>query len=407
MVDFSNIRVLVTDDDEAIRDTLGETLLDLGFQHVEMAANGEEALETLDRKETDLLLLDLAMPKIRGEEVVEVALDRDPDLIIIVITGFATLEKAVTLMKRGIYDLLRKPFNPHILAKKLESALLKHQAQKEGEEKPKDFGDFELIEEISRGGMGVIWRVREKATDEIVALKILIAGDQATDEQVLRFHREASTIAELRHPHIVSIRRIGVHKGQHYIAMDFIDGRPLDMWIEHKDPPLRTILHVLVQAGMALHYAHEREILHRDLKPSNILVDERMQPHIIDFGLAKSIRDNLRITEGRRLHGTIGYIAPERFGEKDRQLDARSDIYSLGVILYEILTGTYPYRLMRELDFLPDFSSTPSPPFHFRPELSRELSDAAMRAIALKPRDRFGSTREFMQVLRDCERGLL
>jgi len=399
VVDFNSVRVLVADDDESIRETLLEALIAMGFDNVRLAEDGERALEALGGEATDLVLLDLVMPKIRGEEVVDVALGRYPDLVIIVITGFATLDKAVSLMQKGIYDLVRKPFSPYTLARKIESALLKHEARMEGNGEEKDFGDFELLDEVSRGGMGVIWKAREKESGDVVALKVLLAGKKATDEQVLRFHREADTISKLEHPAIVSIRRVGAHKGAHYIAMDFIDGKPLDEWIEYNDPPLHAVLDVLRETAEALHFAHERHFLHRDLKPSNILVDKKRKPRIIDFGLAKSLRDDLRITERRHLHGTVGFMAPERFSDRGEGVDVRSDIFSLGVILYEILTGTFPYRMLKELEFLPDFGKPPAPPIAFRPELSESLSDSALKAIALDPVDRFQTALEFSKAL--------
>ena len=161
-MDFTKVRVLVADDDESIRETLREALLTMGFEHVRLAEDGERALEVLGEEETDIVLLDLVMPHIQGEGVVDVAMGRYPDLVIIVITGFATLEKAVSLMQKGIYDLIRKPFSPYTLGRKIESALLKREALAEGANRETDFGDFELLEEVSRGGMGVIWKAREK-----------------------------------------------------------------------------------------------------------------------------------------------------------------------------------------------------------------------------------------------------
>jgi FixJ family two-component response regulator len=400
-VDFSGIRVLVADDDLVIRETLVESLLTMGFKEITTAGDGQETLECLNRSETDLLLLDLAMPRVRGEEVVEIALAQNSALVIIVITGFATLDKAVDLMKKGIYDLIRKPFHYSILARKIEAAIEKSRARKAERAGERDFGEFLLVEEISRGGAGVVWKAVEKETGDAVALKVLLAGEKATDEQILRFHREAATIAELRHPNIVAIRRIGAFKGQHFIAMDFIDGLPLDEWIERKNPGLRTILGVIAQVGRTLYYAHGREILHRDLKPSNILVDGRQTPHIIDFGLAKSIRDNLRITRKSRLHGTIGYIAPERFHDRGGEEDLRTDLFSLGVILYEILESRLPYPMFQDGQLLPDFSCPPALP-RPRPGMPGELPAIALRAVAVRPEDRFGDALEFVRAIERC-----
>src|SRR5690606_24020553 len=152
---------------------------------------------------------------------------------------------------------------------------------------PRDFGDYELLEEIARGGMGIVYRARQKSLDRIVAVKLLPFGTLTSAEYVKRFRAEASAAASLRHPNIVSGQEVGVYEGQHYLVMNFINGVPLSRLAGQGPLPAMQAAAYLASIAEAVHYAHEHSILHRDLKPSNVLVDENNQPQVTDFGLAK------------------------------------------------------------------------------------------------------------------------
>src|SRR5215470_17690807 len=154
------------------------------------------------------------------------------------------------------------------------------------------FGDYELVEEIARGGMGIVYKARQVSLDRIVAVKMLLFGQYASNEFIQRFRTEASAAASLQHPNIVAIHEVGVHQGQHYFAMDFVDGPNLAQFIRDQPLPAKRAATYVKAAAEAIQFAHERRILHRDLKPSNILIDSNDQPRITDFGLAKRIRDS-------------------------------------------------------------------------------------------------------------------
>lgn len=214
---------------------------------------------------------------------------------------------------------------------------------------PRRFGDYELLEEIARGGMGIVYKARQLSLDRFVAVKMLLLGQYATDEFIHRFRVEASAAASLQHPNIVAIHDVGVHQGQHYFAMDFVDGPNLAQIIrDHPLPPKRAAAYVKA-AAEAIHFAHERRILHRDLKPSNILIDSSDQPRITDFGLAKRLDASMSGGEAFQLTltgqtlGSPNYIPPEQASVQRGKIGPRSDVYSLGAVLYHALTGRPPF----------------------------------------------------------------
>ena len=174
------------------------------------------------------------------------------------------------------------------------------------------FGDYELLEEIARGGMGVVFRARQKSLHRIVALKMILGGQLASAEQVHRFHVEAAEAGCLDHPNVVPIYQVGVEEGQHYFSMKLIEAGPLDQHLTRLRQNLPAAVRLLIVVARAVHYAHQRGILHRDLKPGNILLDSDDQPHVTDFGLAKHLGDAAGQTQTGAVVGTPSYMAPEQ-----------------------------------------------------------------------------------------------
>jgi serine/threonine protein kinase len=217
-----------------------------------------------------------------------------------------------------------------------------------GEEKPEAgrFGDYELLEELGRGGMGVVYKACQRSLNRIVAIKMVQSQRLASEAMVQRFQLEAEAAASLRHPNIVAIHEVGAHAGQHYFSMDFIEGRSLAETISDSRFAIsdfrRSAQWVKIIAE-AVHYAHQHGILHRDLKPSNILLDAKDEPHVTDFGLARRLEGESTLTLSGEVPGSPAYMAPEQAGGAARRITIAADLYSLGAILYELLTGRPPF----------------------------------------------------------------
>ncbi len=248
-------------------------------------------------------------------------------------------------------------------------------------------GDCELLEELGRGGMGVVYRARELGLARIVALKILRDPSAASAVDVARFRAEASAAAQLDHPHIVPVYAVGDHEGQPYFIMKLIEGQSLARRLADGPIPPREAAALLAPIARAVDHAHRHGVLHRDLKPSNILVDREGRPHVADFGLAKRLDVDLDLTSSGAIVGTPGYMAPEQIGMGRGRISPASDVYSLGAILYQMLTGRPPFQAASALDtiFLV-LEQDPLPPRLLNPRVDRDLELIALKCLQ-KPAD--------------------
>ena len=255
-------------------------------------------------------------------------------------------------------------------------------------------GSYELVEEIDRGGQGVVYRARQPGTGRDIALKRLIAGSFSSRSSRERFQREIEASSSLSHPGIVTIHGYEVVDGLPLMAMEWIDGIPINRWAHPKDSKPRTdkeIFHIFLDLCSAVHHAHQNGVLHRDLKPSNVLVSEDGRPHILDFGLAKLLAASGEVTISGPFAGTPAYASPEQFNAE--RLDIRSDVYSLGVILYEMLTGQRPYHPEKGIpQFFEALERRDFPrPSSVRPGLSAEIDWVCDRALASDRMERYQS----------------
>ena len=266
-----------------------------------------------------------------------------------------------------------------------------------------DFGDYELLEEMGRGGQGIVYRARQKSLNRTVALKILGLGQWATNTHLKRFHLEAEAAASLDHPCIVPIYEIGERDGSCYFSMKLIEGEPLDVGVGRKQDP-RQAANLIAKLARTVHYAHEHGVLHRDIKPGNILVDSKGQPHLTDFGLARLVETTDSVTRTREMLGTPSYMAPEQAdGQTDRITNA-TDVYGLGAVLYHLFTGHPPflggtaYKTIRLL-----LETEPRHPQLWNPKLDRDLSTICLKCLEKDPQRRYPTA---LALAEDLERWL-
>lgn len=246
----------------------------------------------------------------------------------------------------------------------------------------KTFGDYELLSEIARGGMGVVYRARQTGLNRIVALKMILAGRLANAEDVQRFRTEAEAAARLSHPNIVNIYDIGEINGQHFFSMELIEGASLSQRLTQGPMAGRAAARCVLKIARAVQYAHAQGILHRDLKPSNILMDASDEPHITDFGLAKRLGGDSGQTRTGAVLGTPSYMAPEQAQGRIRDLGPPCDVYGLGALLYELLTGRPPFRAETPLDTLMQvIHNAPAPPRLLNPNVDPDLETICLKCL--------------------------
>ena len=262
------------------------------------------------------------------------------------------------------------------------------------------FGDYELLEEIARGGMGVVWKARQSSLKRDVALKMIRAGALAGPDEVERFLREAEAAANLQHPNIVAIHEVGEHDGQHYFSMDYVAGRDLGAIVKHGPLSARTAARYVKIIAEAIHFAHQRGTLHRDLKPQNVLIDAADQPRITDFGLAKFMNDDSRITQSGMVMGSPSYMPPEQATGRHGDIGPASDVYSLGAMLYEFLTGRPPFRAATALATLRQVMEVePAAPRKLKADVPLDLETICLKCLEKTPAARYPTARALAEEL--------
>jgi WD40 repeat protein len=268
------------------------------------------------------------------------------------------------------------------------------------------FGDYEVLGELGRGGMGVVYKARERSLRRLVALKMILAGHLAGPEQVQRFRREARVVAQLDHPNIVPIYEVGEHNGQHYFSMKLIEGGSLSRDLAHYRRNHKAAAFLMARVARAVHFSHQREVLHLDLKPGNVLLDARKQPHVTDFGLAKWLGESGSLSPEGAVIGTAGYMAPEQAAGRDRRLTPAADVYGLGAILYEMLTGRPPFQGATVVETLWQvLDRAPAPPRQLNPAVPRDLETICLRCLDKRPSHRYASAEKLAEDLENWVEG--
>ncbi|HKI17309.1 MAG TPA: serine/threonine-protein kinase, partial [Isosphaeraceae bacterium] len=263
------------------------------------------------------------------------------------------------------------------------------------------FGDYEIIREIARGGMGVVFQARQVSLNRIVALKMILAGQLANDVEVRRFYKEAEAAAGLDHPGIVPIYEVGQHQGQHYFSMGFIDGESLAHKVADGPLPSRQAASLVQQIAQAVQYAHEHDVIHRDLKPANVLLDAQGRTRVTDFGLAKKVKAGGGLTASGQIMGTPSYMPPEQAAGKNDEVGPSADVYALGAILYCLLTGRPPFQAATTMDTLIQvLEQEPVPPRQLNAQVARDLETICLACLQKAPARRYTSAAALGEDLR-------
>ena len=260
---------------------------------------------------------------------------------------------------------------------------------------PRRLGDYELLEEISRGGMGVVYRARQLSLNRVVAVKVMVSGPFSGRDFVRRFQTEAEAAAALRHPNIVTIFEVGERDGTHFLAMEFVEGRNFSQLVRDQPLPASRAANYLHSIALAVQHAHDRGVLHRDLKPSNLLLDVFDQPRITDFGLAKFLNRADEATLPGAVLGSPNFIPPEQAEGKFSAVAASADVYSLGAVLYYLLTGRPPFQGETFHEILAQVQGAdPVPPRKLNPSIPPDLQTICLKCLHKEPARRYATARE-------------
>jgi WD40 repeat protein len=255
---------------------------------------------------------------------------------------------------------------------------------------------YEILGELGRGGMGVVYKARHLALNRLVALKMILSGSHAGTDDLARFRNEAEAVARVQHPNLVQIYEVGEHEGRPYFALEYVDGGSLDKWMHESHPDARAAARMVEILARAVHAVHQHGLVHRDLKPGNILLTTSGVPKITDFGLAKRLDSKQGKTVTGDILGTPTYMAPEQAGGRVKEIGPVTDVYALGTILYEMLAGRPPFQAASGLDLvLMVTRDEPQLPSRIRRHIPRDLETICLKCLEKQPGKRYGSAEEF------------
>ena len=402
----TDLRALVVDDDAIARKMLAFALEREGFS-CDAAVDGLQAQAKIAQRSYDLVVTDLRMPNKHGHSLAKDLLQRESRPVIMIHTSVDDPRLTKDLMARGVDDIMYKPVQPAAFAAKARSLVARrrtalpssagpshktngsqHPVHAASQDPPRDFGRYRILREIGRGNMATVYLAEDTRLEREVALKIVLTDGCDRGAQFRRFQEEAKAAATLSHPGICPVYDLGTIDGRHYIAMAYIQGHALSHYIDpYRLQPQRKAALVILKLARALEHAHRRGIVHRDLKPSNIIVSDEGQPVITDFGLAWRMgHADIRLTQSGQLVGTPAYMSPEQANSELENIGPPSDIYSLGVILYQLLTGRLPFEGSVAKVIYQIISEDPKPPSSYRPDVDPRLEQLCLKMLA-KPID--------------------
>ena len=407
--DGSNNRILVIDDDPMILQLIAEILKPRSYQ-VDLCESSGEALERLIDFKYNLMLIDSKLPGITGPELLKYCKEHHPMVEVILITGNPELEEAVASVKSGAFDYLSKPFTVQKLLETVEKALAHQKEVFSGQLGDgfrglnidaviRCFPHLKISKTLGAGSTGVVLLAEQDRKK--YALKILRprADWENNADSINRFLREEKLLARIDHPNVIKIHESGIAQEENlpYILMEYVEGKLLNYYIKEKKLKLEQKIFIISQIASALVAVHKFGILHRDVKPGNVMVGEGHIAKLFDFGIA-AVKDS-SVSSTHEVIGSPAYMAPEVF-DRDSTVDNRADIFSLGVMFYELITGIKPFQ-GHSVDAMVEAikSSRPVEPSKIVPELPPFVQDVLAGMLNKNPEERFGSASEVLHSL--------
>ena len=390
--------VLIVDDEDLMRDFLEDTLEPTGYK-IYIAADYESAKRILSSSSISLIISDINLPHTSGMELLKYVKEVHQNIPVILITGAPDLQAAVQTVKEGAFDYISKPISVDVLLERVQAALdhatsdshLSLTAIK-SIDKEAPTSKYHIIRTLGTGTMGMVMLVDKDG--ELYAIKIMRSelANYNDFEHLERFKREAEVLSQVNHPNIIKVYEYGIYEKEEvpYIVMEYISGNSLEYQMKHGNFSMDEKINIIKGLAAALGAVHKAGILHRDIKPANILLTEDKQPKLTDFGIARVSNSDLTMTA--QSLGTPAYMPPEAF-ETSREVDERSDIFSLGVVSYELLTGQKPFDGISLADIMHAIRETnPIEPMKINPDIPGYVQDAMDRMLAKDPRERFKNT---------------
>lgn len=399
MVEEVRALILVVDDNADNRDVLAARLLEADYR-VLKAESGPRALEMVEQNNPDLLLLDLMMPEMSGIEVLRTLRMKHSAnaLPIIMVSANHESSHVVEALQCGANDYVTKPVDFPIALARVESQLARRHELRGVPaatlpllEPGTAIGPYRIEEEVGHGAMGRVFRALDLRLDRPVAIKALREDHAVPQARLDRFLQEARAIARIRHPGVTAIYDVALEP-RAYIVMELVEGVSLDSYLQRKPLPLADALRLGREIAEAVAAVHRHGILHRDLKPSNVMVDPSTHIRLLDFGLARLREADVGVTVQGEILGTPRYMAPERFDPTLGETDEQSDVFGVGALLYEMLTGRPPVKAHALQAVIAELlMSTPQPPSALNPEVPPHIDHVCLRALARMKADRYAS----------------
>ncbi len=396
--DIKSSRILVVDDEEFVREFLFDALEAENYT-VELADDCDQAIEKLASTTFDLILSDINLPGMSGNDLLQFCKKEYQATEIMLITGDPGLDGAVQAVKNGAFDYLAKPISPEKLYERVQAALLNSKTKpnpmiQTGDSLPDT--EYVIVRTLGSGNMGVVLLVEKDK--KYYAMKILRRESPGpiSDPRTQRFIMEAEILSKINHPNVVKIFEYGISKNDEvpYFVMEFIPGSPLNHHMTNNTLSNSEKVEIIRQLSSALDIVHEAGILHRDVKPGNVLITDDKTAKLTDFGIARVSDSDLTITS--ELLGSPAYMSPEAFNSSLKK-DQRTDIFSLGIISYELLTGVKPFHGETIGEIMDKIQNhNPIEPIKINPHLKPYLQDILAKMLAKEPVNRFSSAGEIV-----------